>query len=249
MIVARSVLKKFLQAIWRAFGGSAWEWSPPYEYVFDITAERVHSFLGISRGQVLTWCIVGGYLGLEVPRLLKTYPRLRIDIFECSTRYLPILHKKFGGNRRVNVVDRAISSENGTLTFFETTLPGSGSVLRLGKSHMAFYGSEQAESFDVEAVTLDSYYASVASNVDVLQIDVQGAEMLVLRGATRTLAETKAVFVEISQASELYVNAVTFQELSEFLEELGFELRLIGSDTNGTGNALFVNSNKLAGSK
>lgn len=242
MTLARRVLLRLLKAIWKAFGGSVWEWTPPYEYVFDITAERLHSFLGISRGQVLTWCIVGGYLGLEVPRLLKTYPKLRIDIFECSTRYFPALHKKFRSNSQVNVVNRAVTSESGTLTFFETTLPGSGSILRLGKAHKAFYGSEQAESFEVEAVTLDSYYASGVSNLDVLQIDVQGAEMLVLRGATQTLAKTKAVFVEISQAGGLYENSATFEELSEFLQKAGFGLRLLGSDFNGTGNALFINN-------
>lgn len=245
----RAAFGKLLKFFWSALGGKAWDWSPPYEYVFEITAERIHDYLGIPRNQVLTWCIVGGYLGLEVPKILRAYPRVKIDIFECSRRYFPALARKFSSNKRVDVVNRAVSAQSGNLTFFETTLSGSGSVLALGEAHKEFYGSEQAESFEVEAITLDSFYEDALTHrhIDVLQIDVQGAEMLVLQGAIQVLARTRSVFVEVSQVKDLYHQSVTFSELSIFLEQQGFQLCLLGSDVNGTGNALFLKSSAKTG--
>ena len=75
--------KKSLQFVWGLTKGSCWDWSPPYEYVFEITAERVHDYIGIPKYSISKWCIVGGYLGLEVPRLLNNYPNVTIDVFEC----------------------------------------------------------------------------------------------------------------------------------------------------------------------
>lgn len=235
----QTMFRKSLRLIWGIGGGSFWNWSPPYEYVFEITAERVYQYIGVPKSSIRKWCIVGGHLGLEVPGLLDKYESVYLDVFECSKRYLPALKKRFDRNTRVEIISKAVAAETGELVFYETSLIGSGSILKLGELHQELFYSEPAESFTVEATTLDTYYGSEAT-IDVLQIDVQGAELLVLRGATSVLNRTKAIFLEVSTHPDLYSGATTFDELTAFLNKKGFSLQLLGNDTNGTGNALFV---------
>jgi FkbM family methyltransferase len=238
-MIIRGLIRRSFQLAWSLTGGTTWGWNPPYEYVFEIASEKVHDYIGVPKSHILKWCIVGGYLGLEVPRLLGKYRNVSIDLFECSYRYLPALRKKFGTSHRVNVIGSAVAAEVGSAVFHETTLTGTGSILELGDLAQELFSAEAAESFDVQVTTLDAHYDS-ETIIDVLQIDVQGAELLVLKGAESVLARTKAVFVEVSTRPALYTGSTTMNELVSFLNERGFFLQLLGNDTNGTGNALFV---------
>ena len=75
----------------------------------------------------------------------------------------------------------------------------------------------------VRTRTLDGLLADLDFGpVDVLVVDVQGAELLVLRGATQTLSKVKAVVSEVS-TQPLYQGGVLFAELESFLAGHGFE--------------------------
>ena len=217
---------------------------PPYNYVENITRYNIHKYLNLSKNNIKSWCIVGGYLGLEIPEILKNYPNSIIDIFECSKVNYERLEKNFINNKRVNIIKKAVSNKNGKLNFFENSLPGTGSILRVGELAKAEYFLEEKESFEVEAITLDSYF--INKNIDVLQIDVQGAEKLVLEGSKDILKNTKSILVEISVKKELYKNGVTFKELEKILYENEFSLVLLGTDFNLTGNALYIRNNFIS---
>ena len=72
-------------------------------------------------------------------------------------------------------------------------------------------------------LTLDEAIESqgLAGNVNVLVVDVQGAELLVLKGGTRTLSEVDAVVCEVS-TEPFYDGGVLYPELKEFLNAYGF---------------------------
>lgn len=57
---------------------------------------------------------------------------------------------------------------------------------------------------------------------DLIVIDVQGAELLVLKGATHLLTKAKAVIVEVSQRP-YYSGGVLQPELSQYLRNRGFK--------------------------
>lgn len=213
---------------------------PPYEYVFEITSEKVHEYIGKSKDDISRWTIVGGCLGHEIPQILRGYPNVIVDVFECSNRYLPDLEKRFKSSKRVNVVGKAVSSQVGMTIFHETSIPGAGSVLELGVLHTQLTGLKPAETFEGETTTIDSHYGALREGIDVLQIDVQGAELLVLEGAKAMLEKTSSVFLEVSQNPELYKNSATMSEVAGFLMARGFVLQLLGNGPDGSGNALFV---------
>ena len=79
---------------------------------------------------------------------------------------------------------------------------------------------------DVErltTLTLDEAVESqgLSGKVDVLVVDVQGAELLVLKGGRRTLSEVDAVVCEVS-TQPFYDGGVLYPELREFLQVHGF---------------------------
>ena len=115
---------------------------------------------------------------------------------------------------------------------------GNGSLLKIGKLSKESYGTQQKEKFSVETTTLDSFYKN--KDLDILWIDVQGAEKLVLDGAKKKLEKIKAVFIEISIKNELYVNSVKMEILNDILLKNNFKLALMGTDFNLTGNALYI---------
>lgn len=211
---------------------------PPYEYVQHINNQSIHTFLGLEKKELRNWVIVGGYLGHEVPTILRNYPNCKVTIFECSNRYIKKINAKFQNNNRVQIVNKAVSNEKGKTSFYETNLRGSGSLLKVSTLSKDSYCMEQQENFYVECTTLDDFFKN--EKIDVLQLDVQGAELKVIDGAKKILQETKAIFTEISIKGELYENAVIFDEIVERLKKNSFQLCLLGTDFNLTGNALFI---------
>jgi FkbM family methyltransferase len=71
--------------------------------------------------------------------------------------------------------------------------------------------------------TLDAIAAQcgLLETLDVLTVDVQGAELLVLKGAPRLLAHVKALVCEVS-TQPYYRGGVLFPQLRDFLATHGF---------------------------
>ena len=52
-------------------------------------------------------------------------------------------------------------------------------------------------------------------------LDLQGAELLALKGAKQSLKKCKSILIEISK-EEYYINGAKWEELKYFLNEFGF---------------------------
>jgi len=79
------------------------------------------------------------------------------------------------------------------------------------------------------------------ASLDCLWLDVQGAELLVLKGAERLLPNVRSIFVEVSVRPELYRGSATFAEIDSLLRGFGFQLALLGLDKAVlTGNAFYI---------
>ena len=232
-LIHKLINKIFLQNL-----GNQFFWNPPYDYVQNITVNNVFNYLNLRRKDIKNWCIVGVHLGREINPILKKYPNVKIDGFECSKRYIKKLRNKFDKNSRVQIINKAVSNEEGIFNFYETSLHGNGSLLKLGELSKKSYGSKQQETFLVETTTLDNFYKN--KNIDILWIDVQGAEKLVIEGSLNTLKKIKAIFIEISVNDDLYNNSTNMDELNNLLVKNGFKLILLGTDFNLTGNALYI---------
>ncbi len=118
----------------------------------------------------------------------------------------------------VRVETLAIGDANGTATFYS-----SGRDRAESRTH-PFDASVPSETFEVPVVTLDSWCeANQISRVDVVKIDVEGAEVRALQGMRRLIARSApaGMFIEFSptQLRGAGASAETFWEL---LAELGY---------------------------
>jgi FkbM family methyltransferase len=78
-----------------------------------------------------------------------------------------------------------------------------------------------------------------ATNYDVLVMDVQGAEMHVLKGAPEVLKNIKCIITEVN-TKELYAGCVLLDDLDKFLIERGFIRMHINMTRHGWGDAVYV---------
>lgn len=99
-----------------------------------------------------------------------------------------------------------------------------------------------AKQLNLETSTLDELPAS-----DLLVLDVQGAELEVLRGGGEFLKSCKYIFLEVSLSDIYYHATPTLVDISKFLNFSGFEiaLKVLHGHSGNEGNCLFVNKSKI----
>ncbi len=74
--------------------------------------------------------------------------------------------------------------------------------------------------------------------LDTMFIDVQGAELKVLMGATTLLQHVRNIHTEVSY--DLYQGGATLEDLQSFLGSFGFRLNSVSLNRHGWGDALFL---------
>jgi len=119
-------------------------------------------------------------------------PSGRVMAFEPSPRSVEGLreHLRLNGVAdRVEIVEAAVSNAEGTASFDCSGASGANALVGAGRAG--------ADAITVETTTLDACCESRGVRPSVIKIDVEGAELEVLRGGRRTLAQPGLdVFVE-----------------------------------------------------
>lgn len=91
----------------------------------------------------------------------------------------------------------------------------------------------------VPATTIDNWYQSVdCPIIDLLWLDLQGAELLVLQKGESLLAATRCCHIEVA-TRPLYQGGATFDEVRQFFTSRGFSL-VASRVPVRSGNAIFV---------
>jgi len=97
-------------------------------------------------------------------------------------------------------------------------------------------------SIQVPTTTLDEL-AQLHSieHVDLLHMDIQGAELLAFQGAVKVLPKTGAIWVEVADR-QIYQDQPSSDQITAFLADFGFQL-VLRSVSDGLGDHLYVNQN------
>jgi FkbM family methyltransferase len=122
----------------------------------------------------------------------------------------------------------ALAASSGRATLHLTADPQSASLYppneNAARRHPELWRHEPRGTTTVSTTTLDAWAQSRPANpIDVLKIDVQGAELDVLRGAEVSLQSVRALELEV-EFQALYVGQPLFGEVDEFLRGHGFLL-------------------------
>lgn len=181
--------------------------------------------LGVKPSRVLH---VGAHHGEEATAYAQAgWPVVWIEAQEMLARNLT--------DEGHHVIHAAVWSEPKALPFYETSNGQSSSMLPLG-SHLEHYPNiTVTRTYIVDTTTIDA----LNIDCDFLNLDIQGAELEALKGATRTLENVRYIYTEIS-TEELYTGQVLEPELSEWLAARGFTQVLRTLTPHGWGDAFYL---------
>jgi FkbM family methyltransferase len=198
-----------------------------YPVAPDDHRATVEHFLAALTRPLKTVVHVGAHLGEEVDAYRRHGAR-RILLIEANPASCTALGETFGGDSDVEVVHAAVTDHDGTAQLLLHTNARaeteSASLLRMKRLGEIVPTLRTEGSVDVPASTLDRLLESAhadAFEIGLLVVDVQGAEVSVLRGAPRTLSAVDAVLVEVALV-ELYEGAGREEEVETLLGEAGF---------------------------
>ena len=90
---------------------------------------------------------------------------------------------------------------------------------------------KHANSQQCETIRFDDFCKTNDFHADILWIDVQGAEMMVLEGAHKSLDSIHHIFIEISIWEPTYIEGCTMTEITEKLLKYGFKCIQLGTDS------------------
>ena len=179
---------------------------PQREYRFVIDA-------GANRGS-----FTDAFLQLHQPE--------RLILVEAVPELAEKLRAKFRDNHRVAIVAAALSDQDGVAKFQVNRSDASSSLLSIDSRNSKWFARDLAvaRAIMVPTMTLSAVMAAHGlSAIDLLKLDLQGAERLVLTGSESVLDRVQVIYTEVF-FEQLYSEAWLFHDMNSFLVQRGFKL-------------------------
>ena len=234
-------MKAFVNQLLRKFG---------YQLV------RVHEELFYSQIRLITRPTpvifdLGANVGQTTERYLEAFPSARLFSFEPGDEAYAQLAHRFDQHPQVRAEKFAVAEQNGRATYYVNAGSTTNSLLPTSNQchhYMAPQRTRNVCETKVPTISLDSYCQQHAiAQIDILKMDIQGAEELALRGASRLLGEHRIslIYSEVL-FGELYESQASFDDLCRLLRGHGYRLHSLDNITRGKddllsyGDAIFV---------
>lgn len=221
-------------------------------YVFTKIAS---DFLG--REKIRTIVEVGARDCQETLGLHEEFPDSEIYSFECNPSTLPKCREAVKNIKNIHLVEKAVSDTNGSINFYpidqeqtKTTWadgnPGASSIFKAsGKYTVETYVQKEIE---VESITLQSFMQDhQLDTIDVLWMDIQGAEIVALKGLGVKIYDVRIIHTEVDFL-EIYSGQPLFEDVYSFLNQHNFLLIKFTSFGKYAGDAVFLNKQEVKNS-
>lgn len=162
---------------------------------------------------------IGGHIGLvTLPVSQMVSPGGRVFCFEPGIANLEYLRFHLSRNQvqNVEVIDALVGDVDGEVDFFEQAgATGQNSVV-VKKNPEAYTRVRRQQ------VTLDAFCAARDLHPQIIKIDVEGAELAVLRGARDILRRDRPTLFLSVHPAELGLLGESVDKLMHEIEELGY---------------------------
>lgn len=191
---------------------------------------------GVKPGPVVH---VGAHLGEEA----QAYERFGFGpVFwiEANHEKLPQLRENVKPYDGI-VIGALVSDAVKTLTFHLASNGQSSSYYELGTHATQHPDVTYVGERTLESTTLDElmYAGRIGSLASLLAMDVQGAELDVLRGATMFLERVQACYLEVN-TDDVYRGCAQEPEVTSWLAAHGFTKRMQQMTPHGWGDAVYL---------
>jgi FkbM family methyltransferase len=173
-------------------------------------------------------------------------------LVEADPELAKKLEVKYRGIPGCEVIQAAITDHTGEATLRVNEHRPSSSVLPIGVRTGEVFGKSMREvrEVNVPALTLDELFAEQKIEaVDLMKVDIQGAEKLMIRGGVKALTKVRTIYIE-ALFEECYQGCALFGELDPMLRQQGFKLRDLEDFRRGAdgslayGNAIYFRPGK-----
>jgi len=171
---------------------------------------------------------------------------------EGNPELMPVLEnelKKFPGHRAYNVL--VSDAEGQEVKFKVTNNFQSSSILELG-SHKSHHPEVKVHhTLNLKTQRLDIFFKK--NNIDIsalnfLNIDLQGAELMAMKGLGELMKGVDYVYTEVNTGS-VYVNCPRLSEIDKFMYKQGFHRVALKLTEWEWGDALYVRKKITAAQK
>jgi FkbM family methyltransferase len=151
---------------------------------------------------------VGGHIGyISAYFASLAGPQGRVVVFEPGPNNLPYLRKNTAFHSNIILVEKAVTDHEGISQFYIEYFSGQNNSLfdnrRILDSNLRSAGLQkvQTNSVEVSCTTLDTYLAGAGLIIpSFVKIDVEGAELVVLKGMRNTLEQDGiALMIEVTE--------------------------------------------------
>lgn len=184
---------------------------------------------------------VGSYIAREYNRLREVCDG-QILLIDANPDVIDILRQQLTCDNNI-ILNYLVSDKDGdTHTFNILNHTQSSSLLR-PKLHIKYYPqfSTIVKELKIESITLDTIISK--HNIDInkynaLLIDVQGAELLVLKGFRANIDKIDIIYAELN-FEEMYDGCCLAADFIVYLRKFGFELIEMFDTGKGWGDGLF----------
>jgi len=171
---------------------------------------------------------IGAHEGEEVEQYLAQGFQ-KVVLIEANPHWFEILLRKFGDDARIKIFNYAICDRNGVIDLhIHTSRSGStepASILPMKRFKEIVRTLHTPNTVPVPAITLDGLFETHdldPGEYNFINIDIQGAELLAFRGASKALAAADVVISEVNLL-EMYEGGPLEEEIVKFLSQCGFE--------------------------
>lgn len=191
---------------------------------------------------------VGANIGYETDRFLRAFPEAEIHAFEPTPTTFATLETAYSANPRVHLHPVAVAATLGTAPFRvddDVFAGGANSLLAHNPRFLADQVHAAYTTVEVPTVTLDRVCADAGiGHVDLLKLDVEGAELLAFEGAAGLLGHNAVDVIDVEVRSlPDYEGQPLLEDLLTRLREDGYRLfNLYGDAESPVGQVLFANA-------
>jgi FkbM family methyltransferase len=199
------------------------------ESLFGIRIARARRTFDSSRqilinGTHVDYVIDGGAnQGQWAAEIKRAFPELDVISIEPIFSAFEVLQSEASKYSGWIAINAALGDKESTLIMHVASNDAQSSSLLKPKDHLEYYPTVSFEaSQETKVIRLDSLQIPNKRRV-FLKLDLQGYELIALRGAKELLKDVYAIELEMTTI-QMYQGQSTFLEVASHLSEYGFEI-------------------------
>jgi FkbM family methyltransferase len=188
---------------------------------------------------------IGSRDGLQSLEFAAAFPNANIYAFECNPDTIPICIDNCKKFKSISIIEKAVSDKDGEISFFPIDLgknyktdTGFSSIFKKNKD---WNDPQIQKEIKVLSTRLDTWAKQCnIPNIDIIWMDIQGAELLALHGLGEYINNIKIIQLEASLAT-IYDGQCFTNDIEDYLIKNKFKKIYNSPNLYSDADLIFIN--------